>query len=286
MSFKLFCFTLNNYSEDDILHLTNQLSHFEYIIYGKEVGENGTPHLQGFLQSKERMSFRSLKRLLGDRYHVEKARTTHEAISYCKKEGDFTELGRLKEGGGRTDMESFKFDVQQGMSRPDLIENHSTIFARYLQFADMYIAMHTKITMEITPLRPWQATLCDILKREGTEREILFIVDRVGNTGKSWFAKYFCAIYQTGQIIIPGKKADMAYMLDESKKVFFLDCPRSKQGEFIQYDFLEEIKNRYVFSGKYNSRIKSLEMNHLVVMMNELPDETKLSADRYNITMI
>jgi len=58
---------------------------------------------------------------------------------------------------------------------------------------------------------------------------------------------------------------------------------KSKQGDFIQYDFLEELKNGYVFSPKYESKNKSFPTPHVVVLMNEIPDKSKLSEDRYNI---
>lgn len=78
----------------------------------------------------------------------------------------------------------------------------------------------------------------------------------------------------------------MTYVLNPSIRVLFVDAPRSKQGEYLQYDFLEECKNGYVFSPKYESAIKRLDPIHLVVMMNERPDETKLSRDRYDIRVI
>jgi len=68
--------------------------------------------------------------------------------------------------------------------------------------------------------------------------------------------------------------------LDTSIRVLFLDCPRSKQGDFIQYDFLENVKNGRIFSGKYESGMKYLDPVHIVVMMNEDPDLSKLSRDR------
>lgn len=76
----------------------------------------------------------------------------------------------------------------------------------------------------------------------------------------------------------------MCMMVDLDAKIIFLDATRSKQGEFIQYDFLEELKNRYIFSGKYLSVLKCLKATpHVVVMMNEQPDMNKLSMDRYHI---
>lgn len=78
----------------------------------------------------------------------------------------------------------------------------------------------------------------------------------------------------------------MAYVVREECKTFFLDCPRSKQGEFIQYDFLEELKNGYLFSPKYESKVKTFKTPHVVVFMNEHPDMEKLSNDRYSITTL
>lgn len=110
------------------------------------------------------------------------------------------------------------------------------------------------------------------------------MVDKKGNQGKSWFAQYYYQTHPgTCQIIVPGKKADMALVINPDCRVFFFDCPRSKQGDFIQYDFLEELKNGYIFSGKYESCMKRLETPHIVVLMNEEPDTHKLSKDRYKI---
>lgn len=40
-----YCFTLNNYKEEDIEKLLK--SDVKYITFQKEVGDSGTPHLQG-----------------------------------------------------------------------------------------------------------------------------------------------------------------------------------------------------------------------------------------------
>lgn len=87
---KNFCFTVNNYTEKDIELLQN--IDCKYIIYGKEKGESGTPHLQGFIVFKSQKTLSAAIKTF-PKYHVEVAITVHAAIEYCKKEGDFTERG-------------------------------------------------------------------------------------------------------------------------------------------------------------------------------------------------
>jgi hypothetical protein len=65
----------------------------------------------------------------------------------------------------------------------------------------------------------------------------------------------------------------MAYALRPFLKVLFLDAPRSRQGEYIQYDFLEDVKNGYMISTKYESKAKMYAPIHVVVNMNEEPDQ-------------
>lgn len=88
------------------------------------------------------------------------------------------------------------------------------------------------------------------------------------------------------QILKTGKESDMCYAINEDKSIFLLDVPRSRM-EFLQYSVLEQLKDRMVFSTKYNSQMKILRSpTHVVVFCNEHPDETKLSADRYNVINI
>lgn len=83
-----FCFTTNNYdgtSFEDTVECA-------YIIYGKEVAETGTPHLQGFISFRNAKSLSAVIKLMKPR-HVEAAVTITAAIEYCMKEGDYTERG-------------------------------------------------------------------------------------------------------------------------------------------------------------------------------------------------
>ena len=78
---------INNWSQNDIDKIVS-LSHVKYII-GKEVGEEGTKHLQCYLEFPNQMRFTTLKRYLPTA-HLEKAKNSAKAnLEYCSKDGDF-----------------------------------------------------------------------------------------------------------------------------------------------------------------------------------------------------
>lgn len=90
-----FCFTLNNYVQDDLDHLAQV--ECQYLVYGKEVGTaGGTPHLQGYIHFCTEKTLRGCKLQLGPRYHLEPRHgTISQAIAYCKKDGDYHERGQV-----------------------------------------------------------------------------------------------------------------------------------------------------------------------------------------------
>lgn len=71
---------------------------FDYVCYGKEVGENGTPHLQGYIELCRAVTFPKVKAAMGGRVHLEPRRGTQaQAIEYCMKDGKFFEFGEKKQ---------------------------------------------------------------------------------------------------------------------------------------------------------------------------------------------
>jgi Putative viral replication protein len=298
---KHWCFTLNNPTPDETVMLASVINDtlVQYIIYGLEYGDNGTPHYQGFISLKKKKRFNQVKFLLTPRVHLEVAEDIWASIQYCKKgykgpDGktifEIEEYGEApKKKGGRSDLDRFKAAVRAGMLNvKEIRENYSSVYAKSPRFCLEYIAdNHPGKSVEDHPLLPWQQELLRTIETPADDRSIVFVVDPIGNKGKSWFAHFCCKKFKDRcQVMLPGKKTDMAYALDPNIDILFIDAPRSKQGEFIQYDFLEDVKNGYVFSPKYESRMKELGRVHLIVNMNEHPDMTKLSQDRYVIIEI
>lgn len=125
-----FCFTWNNYSEGDIEHLKSQAC--KYLIAGKEKGESGTPHLQGFVTFENPRSFESIrtKFLLG-KCHVEVSKSATASIKYCKKDGDWFETGIAPEQGRRHDLEDMVEKVKEGATNRELWQHNPTAMTLY-----------------------------------------------------------------------------------------------------------------------------------------------------------
>lgn len=65
----------------------------KYLIFGKEIGETGTQHLQGYVCFENQRTLTALKKL-STRAHWEIARgTPKQASEYCEKDGDVFEKG-------------------------------------------------------------------------------------------------------------------------------------------------------------------------------------------------
>lgn len=107
-----FVFTLNNWTEEEEQKLQTWVQESEivrYAVWGREVGESGTPHLQGYVELTAKRAFNTVRRVLFDRAHIEKRRgSAAEAAKYCKKDGDFFEWGKISSPGKRTDIATMR----------------------------------------------------------------------------------------------------------------------------------------------------------------------------------
>jgi len=129
-------FTLNNYSHTEYTDLLNHDA-FKYIIIGKEVGESGTPHLQGYGEFKKQISLSTVKSI-NPRMHFEPRYSSQkQAIDYCKKDSNWIDRGIRKIQGERTDLLKIRDQIHRGASlRSVLLDNELT--ASQLKVIDTY----------------------------------------------------------------------------------------------------------------------------------------------------
>jgi len=301
------CLTLNNYNEADTAR-AEAVANSEGCVYGiigREVGASGTPHLQCFFVFVRNKRLAGIRRLFGGRGHFEVARgTALQNRTYCSKDGDFTEYGAIPAApGARGSFDSFKewvLGLDHGPSEREIAQAFPGLFVRYSRRLSE-LANHLRPIPELVPnppvghdqdatgdvvmlptLRVWQSELETMLRGDPDDRKIIFVVDPVGNKGKSWYMRFYFQRYpEKTQLLGVGKRDDMAHAIDETKSVFFVNVPRGSM-DHLQYAVLEMIKDRVVYSPKYNSRTKLLASHaHVIVMCNEFPDLNALSADRY-----
>lgn len=85
---KKYCFTINNWTQADIDQLDEfKVGYCQYIEYAKEVGEQGTPHLQGFFILKSESSMTSINKISLPRAHLSVMMgSILENKAYCSKE--------------------------------------------------------------------------------------------------------------------------------------------------------------------------------------------------------
>lgn len=84
-----YCFTHNNYIGTEL----EDALPCKYIVYGKEVGASGTPHLQGFVSFATLKSLKQVVKLLPG-CHIEVAKSVAASLKYTQKDGDVTERGQ------------------------------------------------------------------------------------------------------------------------------------------------------------------------------------------------
>lgn len=289
---KRWCFTINNYTAVEQQAILDSADNFDYLILARERGDSGTPHLQGFLILSTKLRLNGVKALPGfRRAHLEAARgTPKQASDYCKKDGDYEEFGTLPAGSGNgAAFEQLKEWIKEqdpSPTRRDLAENFPSLWGRYPNQCESFVELFGKrptLVGDDTALRPWQQQLDEIVSSDASDREVIFILDPDGNSGKTWLTQYWFSKRDDLQMFSIGKRDDIAHAIDPTKRLFVFDIPRGSM-EFIQYTILEQLKNRMIFSPKYHSGTKILlHKAHVVVFCNEDPDRTKMTRDRFKV---
>lgn len=297
---RYWCFTVNNYSEDYEQTIQDLIEDHgaEYVVAGREVSLSGTRHLQGFVIFKQRKRFGAVRRSL-PAAHIEAARgTPFQAATYCKKENDFIELGEApvdrptRSGQNVFDgfLEWVKDYHRENGRRPserEIGQQYPALYVRYHKMLQKLIGHNLPLpVIQDGELRDWQINLNNQLTQESEDRVVNFYVDSDGGAGKSFFTRWFLSNNEQCQVLSIGKRDDIAHVIDPHKSVFIFDIPRGGM-EFLQYSVLEKIKDRLVFSPKYEGETKVMVHKcHVVVFCNEQPDQSKLTHDRFNIIQL
>jgi len=125
-----FVFTINNYDDASLTDLQSY-AQVKYLVVGKEVGENGTPHLQGYCELKNQVLFSTLKKKIPTA-HIESRRgTAREASDYCKKGDDYEEKGEISAQGERSDILRATDLIQSGKKMREVALDNPAVYVKF-----------------------------------------------------------------------------------------------------------------------------------------------------------
>ncbi len=128
-----------------------------FFIYQGEVGESGTPHLQGYVEFASAQRFAACVKILGGRAHLEVRRGTQQQnIDYCSKEGRYTctfEGGKPAPGqGARRDIQSLHEALDKGTSEAEVADQFFSLYMRYHSGIGRYRMLCSVARKARTPL--------------------------------------------------------------------------------------------------------------------------------------
>jgi len=129
---RYWCFTLNNYTREHDYRspFGPQLS---YWCAGREVGESGTRHLQGYIELKSRQRLSYLRAKMPGAHWEMRRGSGEEASTYCKKDGDFDEWGSLcvSNQGKRSDLEAVADSLKSGKTISEVASEYPVEYIKY-----------------------------------------------------------------------------------------------------------------------------------------------------------
>ncbi len=244
---KHWCFTLNNYTQENIETICSNSSIKRYV-FQEETGELGTPHLQGYLE------FNSKKRPLGEfksfKAHWEKCRKIKEAIIYCQKID--TRSGRIFRKG------IMKYRPIKCLTREQLYPWQKAI-------------------VNEVELEPDDRTIRWFWDEEGNIgksqlcRYLVLRHQAILISGKSADIKY-----QLKQFVDTN---------GQGPEIVIYDIPRTAEN-YINYSVIEDIKNELFASPKYESSMVCINPPHFLCFANFEPIVSNMSQDRWCITCL
>lgn len=289
------CFTVNNYESDDIDYIESLVENasegngVKYLVVGIEEGESGTPHLQGFIhidhdRKKCGINFWRDYFPFGKRAHFEAARGSDEqSREYCSKDGIYIEYGEPCSPKDHHEkiFETAKTDVQAAVAI-----DYEFGMKYYSNLKAIY-ADHQKAEFNLNiTLHGWQEKAIRLLENQN-DRQILFVVDIVGGKGKSTLTK-FLLTSRNAWACQGGKTHDLMHAHSKQPNVDYVifDMARCNNTDWYPWNFMENLKNGWYTTTKYNGYMATFKPPKLVVFMNEEPPRDKFSADRYCVFRI
>lgn len=277
------------------------LTDLRYASYQLETGAEGTLHFQGYLEFHRPQRLAAVKRGQFVYAHFEVRRGTRiQARDYTQKPegqccGPWTHGTWIGGQGARTDLNDAATDLlgsrdlrQFALQHPGMYVKHHAGFAKLLETT-------RPLPEQPEPVwRPWQLDALAIVDGLPDPRKVHWFVDYEGGKGKSFLVRYLAT--NRGALPLSSARHDRLLQAFNGERVVTFDFSRdvssagagggSDAHDRTPYAVIESIKNGVVFSGFYGGGPRIYGIPHVLCFSNFDPDQTKLSADRWDIRIL
>jgi len=157
-------------------------------------------------------------------------------------------------------------------------------------WADKALYLGTDLAQIGASRFPWQQTVMDMTTIDPDDRSINWVFNSGGNVGKSKFCKYMSFTHNALALGF----ADCGDILNlvskfPGRKLYMFDLTRAKPRIYSTddlYSTIESIKNGYFINTKYETAQVMMDIPHVWVFSNSLPDFQKLTGDRWCVWTI
>jgi len=259
---KDWCFTLNNPDErfeeyDAIWDLD-----YQYLVFQVELGEEGTPHVQGFVQLREKLRLTALKKFLPSAHWEKRRGTPEEAAHYCKKPvpdcdckhckglerfDDFHEEGIMSVDPVMELRMAAEVIKQKGLTKA--VERFPTLLIRYpngMKALDHFY----------TPERAWKTEVTVVYGASGL--------------GKSAYARLAPNLY-----VLPasGAEGGTEFLGEYHPRVHESVLADEFFGSHLRFGFLQRLMDRHPMEAQTKGGWVQFLARQMVITSNLSPDE-------------
>lgn len=238
-------FTFNNYEKEDITILEDKFKEkCKWYVFQEETGENGTKHLQGTIELKEKG--RPIEIFGYKEIHWEKTRKVSSAIDYCNK-----------------------LDTRSGDVRTNLKLPRQPNILKYEQLYDWQREIVDKCETD-----PNDRTINWYWEEKGCAgktalcKYLVFHKKALIVSGKANDCKYGVVSYEKKYGFYP--------------EIILWNIPRCVS-DHISYTSVEELKDGLFFCGKYESCSVLMAEPHVFIFANCPPNIDNMSKDKWNV---
>jgi len=256
--YRALCFTWNNPPDGLNGEAIAELWKTAYVVVGREVGESGTSHLQGYAEWKNAIRGSAIKKKAPTVHFEARKGSAKQAADYCKKDDDFDEVGDPTNQGKRTDMHDVRDAVISGGSNfRDIAQDYPSTSAHR---AAATLLTYFERPRRFKPTVIWFHGPAGVGKsRSANELAYAYTGDleqikTIGENGKWW----------------DGYDAHKAVLLEEVTK------------DFCTFKRMLMLLDRYECQVEVKGGMRQLRSRYMFITSSCAPDEVWATSERQN----